>query len=57
MTDFETRKAAYEHINQLIFDHIPGVPVVHRTPPTLMRTNVEGYVPSPVREMLTYLTK
>jgi len=57
MTDFETRKAAYEQINQLIFDHIPGVPVVHRTPPTLMRANVEGYVPSPVREMLTYLTK
>jgi peptide/nickel transport system substrate-binding protein len=56
-TDFETRKAAYEQINQLIFDRIPGVPVVHRTPPTLMRANVEGYVPSPVREMLIYLTK
>ena len=56
-TDFETRKAAYEHINQLLFDRVIGVAVVHRTPPTLMRSNVEGYVPSPVREDLTYLTK
>jgi peptide/nickel transport system substrate-binding protein len=56
ITDFETRKAAYEEINQKIFDFIPGVPIVHRTPPTFMRTNVEGYVPSPVREDLTYLT-
>jgi peptide/nickel transport system substrate-binding protein len=57
ITDFETRKAAYEEINQLIFDRVLGVPIVHRTPPTLMRVNVEGYVPSPVREDLTYLTK
>ena len=57
ITDFETRKAAYEHINQLLFDRVIGVAVVHRTPPTLMRSNVEGYVPSPVREDLTYLTK
>jgi peptide/nickel transport system substrate-binding protein len=56
-TDFETRKAAYEHINQLLFDRVIGVAVVHRTPPTLMRSNVEGYVPSPVREDLTYLSK
>jgi peptide/nickel transport system substrate-binding protein len=57
ITDFETRKAAYEEINQLLFDRVIGVAVVHRTPPTLMRANVEGYVPSPVREDLTYLTK
>ena len=55
--DFDTRKAAYEQINQLIFDRALGVAVVHRTPPTLMRADVEGYVPSPVREDLTYLTK
>ena len=57
ITDFETRQAAYEEINQLIFDRVIGVPIVHRTPPTLMRANVEGYVPSPVREDLIYLTK
>ncbi len=55
--DFETRKAMYEEANKLIHDRIIGVPVVHRTPPTLMRSNIEGYVPSPVREVLTYLTK
>jgi peptide/nickel transport system substrate-binding protein len=57
ITDFETRKAAYEQINQLIFDRAIGVPIVHRTPPTLMRANIEGYIPSPVREDLTYVTK
>jgi peptide/nickel transport system substrate-binding protein len=53
--DFETRKAMYEEINQLIFDRLISVPVVTRTPPTLLLADVEGYVPSPVREMLTYL--
>jgi peptide/nickel transport system substrate-binding protein len=57
LSDFETRKAAYEQINQMIFDRALGIPIVHRTPPTLMRQNIEGYVPSPVREVLTYLTK
>ncbi len=55
--DFETRKAMYEDANQLIHDRVISVPVVHRTPPTLFRANVEGYVPSPVREVLTYLIK
>jgi peptide/nickel transport system substrate-binding protein len=55
-TDFDTRKAMYEEANQMIFDEVLGVPVVHRTPPTLLRANVQGYVPSPVREVLTYLT-
>ena len=41
----------------MIFDRVISVPIVHRTPPTLMRANVEGYVPSPVREDLTYMTK
>lgn len=56
-TDFETRKAMYEQANQLIHDRVISVPIVHRTPPTLMLANVEGYVPSPVREVLTYITK
>jgi peptide/nickel transport system substrate-binding protein len=53
--DFETRKAAYEQINQLIFDRVISVPLQHITPPTFMRANVEGYVPSPVREDLAPL--
>ncbi len=56
-TDFETRKAMYEEANQLLHDRVIGVPIVHRTPPTLLRANIKGYVPSPVREMLTYIEK
>jgi peptide/nickel transport system substrate-binding protein len=56
-TDFETRQSMYEEANQLIHDRIISVPIVHRTPPTLLRSNIQGYVPSPVREMLTYITK
>ena len=56
-TDFETRKAMYEEINQMIFDTVLSVPIVTRTPPTLFRSDVSGYVPSPVREILTYLSK
>jgi len=56
-TDFETRKAMYEEANQLLHDRIISVPIVHRTPPTLLRANIKGYVPSPVREVLTYLVK
>ncbi len=55
-TDFETRKAMYEEINQMIFDTVLSVPVVTRTPPTLFRSDVSGYVPSPVRQALTYLS-
>jgi len=53
--DFETRKGMYEQANQMIFDRVIGVAVVTRTPPTLLRAEVSGYIPSPVREVLTYL--
>lgn len=56
-TDFETRKAMYEQANLLLHERAIGVPIVHRTPPTLFRSNIKGYVPSPIREVLTYLTK
>jgi peptide/nickel transport system substrate-binding protein len=56
-TDFDARKAMYEEANLLIHDRIISVPIVHRTPPTLMRSNIKGYVPSPVREVLTYIVK
>ena len=56
-TDLATRTAMYEQANQMLHDFVVSVPVVHRTPPTLLRSNVEGYVPSPVREILTYITK
>jgi peptide/nickel transport system substrate-binding protein len=47
----------YEQANQMIHDEVLGVPVVHRTPPTLMQSTISGYVPSPVREILTYIQK
>jgi peptide/nickel transport system substrate-binding protein len=56
-TDFDTRKAMYEEANQMIHDRVISVPIVTRTPPTLLRSNIEGYVPSPVREVLTYIVK
>lgn len=56
-TDFATRKAMYEEINQLLHDRVISIPVQHVLAPTLARSNIEGYVPSPVREVLTYLVK
>jgi peptide/nickel transport system substrate-binding protein len=56
-TDFETRRGMYEQANQMIHDQIISVPIVTRTPPTLFRANVQGYVPSPVREDLGSLVK
>lgn len=55
--DFDTRQAMYEQANQMIYDRILSIPIVKRTPPTLLRANIEGYVPSPMREVLTYLIK
>lgn len=55
--DFETRQSMYEQANQMLHDFVVSVPVVHRTPPTLLRAEVQGYVASPIREVLTYLTK
>jgi len=56
-TDFDTRQSMYEEANQLLHDQVISVPVVHRTPPTLLRSNISGYVASPVREILTYIVK
>ncbi len=55
-TDFDTRKSMYEEANLLIHERAISVPVVNRTPPTLLRATVSGYVPSPVREVWTYVT-
>jgi peptide/nickel transport system substrate-binding protein len=56
-TDFDTREAMYQEINQLIHDRVISVPLQHIEAPTLARANIQGYVPSPVREVLTYLVK
>jgi peptide/nickel transport system substrate-binding protein len=56
-TDFDTRQTMYEQANQLLHDRVVSVPLLHITAPTLARANIEGYVPSPVREVLTYIVK
>ena len=47
----------YQQANQMIHDAVISVPLQHIEAPTLARANIKGYVPSPVREVLTYLTK
>jgi peptide/nickel transport system substrate-binding protein len=56
-TEFEARERMYQEINQMIADRFISLPIVHRTAPTLMRSNIDGYIPSPIRENLTYLSK
>src|SRR3990172_8074978 len=56
-TDFATRESMYQQAGQMIFDAVIAVPIAHRTAPTLLRADVDGYIPSPIREVLTYLTK
>jgi peptide/nickel transport system substrate-binding protein len=56
-TDFEARKAMYEQANLLLHDRVISIPLQHVLAPTLARANIEGYVPSPVREVLTYIVK
>jgi len=46
--DLEARTQAYEDINRLIADWIPGVPYVHTSPALAFAANVQGYVPSPI---------
>jgi len=36
---------------------VPAVPIVHRSPPLLFRSNVVGYTPSPIQQILTGVTK
>jgi peptide/nickel transport system substrate-binding protein len=46
--DLEARTQAYEEINRLIAEWIPGVPYVHTSPALAFSANVQGYVPSPI---------
>lgn len=48
ITDQDERTAAYEEINRNIMDILPGVPFAHSTSNLAFRSNVVGYVPSPV---------
>lgn len=46
----EEQKPAYEKINALIADYVPGVPIAHPAPTLGFGPGVEGYVPSPVQD-------
>ena len=48
ITDVDERTAAYEEINRTIMDILPGVPFAHSTSNLAFRSNVEGFVASPV---------
>jgi len=47
-TDQETRATMYQDINRMIMEFLPGVPYVHTEPSIAFKSNVQGYVPSPV---------
>jgi len=57
LSDQAARAAAYEQANAMIHDTVPSVPLVHRSPPVLFRSNVTGYTPSPLQTILTRVAK
>lgn len=57
LSDQAERKAKYQEANALIHDDVIAVPLVHRTPPLVFRSSVEGYVPSPIQTLLTTVSK
>jgi peptide/nickel transport system substrate-binding protein len=48
ITDIDERTAAYEEINRMIMEFLPGVPFAHSTSNLAFQANVQGFVASPV---------
>ena len=46
----EEQTGAYEDINQMVMEFVPGVPIAHPVPSLAFGDNVEGFVPSPVQD-------
>ncbi len=46
----EEQTTAYQDINQMVMDYLPGVPIAHPVPSLAFGENVQGYVPSPVQD-------
>ncbi len=57
LSDQAARQALYEDANILIRDTLPALPLVHRSPPVLFRSNVSGYAPSPIQTILSGVSK
>lgn len=56
-TDPAKRTTMYEEANQMIFDGVLAVPLVHRSPPIVFRATVTGYTPSPLQQELMRVAK
>ncbi|MEN3360629.1 MAG: peptide/nickel transport system substrate-binding protein [Mycobacteriales bacterium] len=48
--DATKREAAYKEINRAIMTELPGLPYVHTKPYLAFKSNVKGFVPSPVQD-------
>lgn len=48
LTTQEEREPLYEEVSQLIYEYVPGVPFVHNRPLFAMKSDITGFVPSPV---------
>jgi len=46
----EEQTTAYEEINQMVMEFVPGVPIAHPVPSLAFAENVQGFVPSPVQD-------
>jgi len=46
----EEQATAYQEINQMVMDYLPGVPISHPVPSLAFGENIEGFVPSPVQD-------
>ncbi len=57
VSDPAKRVTMYGQANQMIHDLVPAVPIVHRTVPLIFRSNVRGYVASPIQTVLTTVRK
>jgi peptide/nickel transport system substrate-binding protein len=57
LTDQAEREARYKAANARIRELVLAVPLLHRTPPTIWRANVDGYISSPLQTILTPVSK
>jgi peptide/nickel transport system substrate-binding protein len=48
LTEQAEREPIYQEAAQLIYEYVPGVPFVHNKPLLAMKSDVTGYIPSPV---------
>lgn len=56
-TDQAGRQAKYEEANQMIHDLLPALPLLHRSPPLIFRSDISGYTSSPIQTILTGVSR